>query len=80
MPNRKIKRSTCQIDHRHCTRSKIVVIKSQLLEFLLIAMTTKNEECLDSFQRDFGYKEERRSMASGQVNKGVQQENCSRSF
>ena len=43
-------------------------------------MTTKNEECLDSFQRDFGYKEERRSMASGQVNKGVQQENCSRSF
>lgn len=43
-------------------------------------MTTKNEECLDSFQRDFGYKEERISMASGQVNKGVQQENCSRSF
>lgn len=80
MPNHKIKRSTYQIDHRHCTRSKIVVIKSQLLEVLFIAMTTKNEECLDSFQRDFGYKEERRSMASGQVHKGVQQENCSRSF
>lgn len=80
MPNRKIKRSTCQIDHRHCTSSKIVVIKSQLLEVLLIAMTTKMRNALDSFQRDSGYKEERRSMASGQVHKDVQQENCSRSF
>lgn len=34
----------------------------------------------NSFQRDLGYKEERRSMASGQVHKGVKQENCSRSF